>query len=544
VPTSPSSLIVPGKGPPSLGRFVSPRSTLVVPFLVWTAEGGTPGTDVTVANSGGASGDQWQAIQTGTDAVKRYSTLHSHRFVQCIEFATGSTATTPTVGWNAKIGTLTEVSFCMYVYFTARPALEHRLLHIHDVAGTAQRCSLSVRPDGVLQMLDSTGSTLAGDRTTKPIALYQWNRVEFHAILDATVGQYECRLYKTDPDAPELGYDEQVSSAANKNLGGAGGTYRFGVTGTAVANVNSWYADDLAVKAGRWIGPIGPSGQQVPAAGQVGTALHPGRGPSQFARFWQLPRATDIPATGGETHSGGALGEQRTADTAAGVKGAIGAAQGGTRVSGQASGIKGAAGAALGPARTAEVATVRKQTTGVASGAQRSTGQPAGSKGAIGAGAGQQRSSGIAVKGTPPAAPAIGEQRVSGITAGKKATSNAGFAQQHPTGLTFGIRRTTAAAVGQIHPASVGTAIRRAVGAVVGQQRSSGIVPPGLTVPPPRWTEHASGGSGIDDQTSGGTGVLEPAGRGTLLVDRNDTGTGLDDHAGGGIGIIEGIGGV
>jgi hypothetical protein len=236
-----------------------PQPAVVIPpvTLAWTAEGGTDQTDVTVANSGGASGDAWEAVQTGTGAIKRYSVAHAHQGSFGIEFATGSTATTPSVGWTTKIGTQTEIWYRCYIYFTANPAAAHRILHVHS--GGTQRCSVELETTGLLQMLDSTGSTLAADRTTNAIALNAWNRVEFHAILDATVGQYEIRLYKTDPDAAIGSYDEQVSSAANKSLGGAGNTWRFGVTGTPVANVASWWADDLSVSTVGWIGPITPA---------------------------------------------------------------------------------------------------------------------------------------------------------------------------------------------------------------------------------------------------------------------------------------------
>jgi hypothetical protein len=253
-----------------------PQPAVVTPpvTLAWTAEGGTDQTDVTVANSGGASGDAWQTVQTGTGAIKRYSVAHDHSGSLGIEFATGATATTPTVGWNTNIGIQTEVWFRQYIYFTANPALEPRILHIHDAAGSTQRCSVSVRPDGLLQMLNSVGSTAVGDRTTIAIALNAWNRVEFHAILSATVGQYEVKLFKTDPEATVITGppdNELVSSAATQNLGGAGGTYRFGISGTPLANVASWWSDDMSVSTVGWIGPTAaaaPTGPPAPFVSQ------------------------------------------------------------------------------------------------------------------------------------------------------------------------------------------------------------------------------------------------------------------------------------
>src|SRR6266496_3560765 len=118
----PGTLFAPGKGPSAWQRLPRPQQGERA-LALWTAEGGIEWADVTVANSGGASGDQFNVSQTGTDAVKRYTTRESYDGTYAIEFATGGTATTPTIGWSTRIGARTEIYFCCYIKFTQNPAL-------------------------------------------------------------------------------------------------------------------------------------------------------------------------------------------------------------------------------------------------------------------------------------------------------------------------------------------------------------------------------------------------------------------------------------
>jgi hypothetical protein len=249
---------------------------------------------------------------------------------------------------------------------------------------------------------------------------------------------------------------------------------------------------------------------------------------------------------GGQASSGAASGEQRTAGTSVGVKGAAGATASAQRVSGLSTGSKGAGGATQGQARTAGLVAGRKQAagatvgeqrttglavrgapfaTGATSGQQRVTGQSAGTKGAAGAQSGQQRTAGLvavrkqALAGTsgaqrsvgtasarkqalgatvgeqrttglattappPPSAGTVGQQRVTGLSTGRKGAISTQSGQQRTTGATAGIHRAVGATSGQQRIGATTAGAKGGRGATVGQQRTAGTAGMGLPVVP------------------------------------------------------------
>src|SRR5215467_10547633 len=94
--------------------------------LVNSAEGGTNGTTVSTGNSGGASGNAFDALLT-TNATVAYDNAHAHSGALSVKFATAGTAANWAVEWTTSMGTLSQVWFRLYVYFTANPAAGFRI---------------------------------------------------------------------------------------------------------------------------------------------------------------------------------------------------------------------------------------------------------------------------------------------------------------------------------------------------------------------------------------------------------------------------------
>ncbi len=501
-----------------------------------TAEGGTNGTTVTAANSGGLSGTAFDLV-TISDATATliFDNTHPAHGALAYKFQLGAVTAEDYLQRLASFSAtdVDRATFRFNCYWTANPAAAIYLLRVANAAGSASFGGVKLDTAGKLLAVDGAGSTVATMASAIPLNTLFHVDVEM-VVTSGTAGRIT--IWRTDVlDSGRV--VDQITATITAAVGFS--RIRWGHTGTGVANVGPWWMDDLE--------EILPDGVVPNAATFLPDSLFPDDGAQAPLGPMYLPWPEGAAVSAAQASTGSSLGEQRTDGITTGAKASAGAAQSGQRVTGLSTGVKGATGATQGPARTAgQVAArkqalgstvgnqrtsglavrgapaatgaavgqqraigqttgvkgaiaaesgqqrtvgqvaARKQALGVPLGSQRTTGITAGAKQALGVATGQQRTAGLA--GTtppPPSGAATGQQRVSGLTTGRKnATVTAASGQQHSSGTTTGIHRGSGATSGQQHSSGITVIAKRATGATVGQQRTSGTV---VVLPPLVW---------------------------------------------------------
>lgn len=219
-----------------------------------TNEGITPsGTTVSVGNSGGVSGNAWDATSIGVGATDISDNTHAHSGSLSNQIVSTATAATSYNQWDVTIGSLVQHWFELYLYATANPPASHRL---YSVLQTSVNCfGVRLGTNGIITCLDANSVAIPLMVTTNPIPLNKWFRIEGFMIGDALVGQVELKLFANADDVTPL---ETDTSAANVNTTGASNRYRFGL-GSNVANIGPYWQDDVAVSTTGYLGPYLPS---------------------------------------------------------------------------------------------------------------------------------------------------------------------------------------------------------------------------------------------------------------------------------------------
>lgn len=216
-------------------------------LLTNSFEGGTNGTTLTTGNTGGASGNAFDAVNIGTGAANTFDNAQAAHGTLSNKVSTTATVSSCYDEWNTSMGTLSQVWFRGYYYFTANPAATVRLWSCLVTSTTC--AAVRVTTTGTLQFTNTGGTVILTSTATVP--LNQWFRVEGFVIGSATVGQMEMKLFKTaDSSTP----DETDTSTAVQNTSGSPNTYRFGVT-SALANAGPYWMDDLGLSDSGYIGP-------------------------------------------------------------------------------------------------------------------------------------------------------------------------------------------------------------------------------------------------------------------------------------------------
>ncbi len=212
-----------------------------------TFDGGTSGTTISTANSGGASGDAWDSVQIDAGSVAQYDTAHVAHGSQSGKFSTNATTTISDVGWTTRIGTQAEMWGRLYLYYTSNAA-ELNLVRIFN--GGTRVAAFNVQTTGKLLVVNAAGTTVA--TSTNSVTLNQWVRIEVHIIANATTGTIEAKLFNT----PDSASATETLSVTNTNTGAQFTGYHVGVT-RAVAAEGPFWLDDVQINNTGWPGPSG-----------------------------------------------------------------------------------------------------------------------------------------------------------------------------------------------------------------------------------------------------------------------------------------------
>lgn len=217
-----------------------------------TFEGGTDNLDISVANSGGSSGNAFDAISVGTGAQAKYDTSWVAHGSVSATFVTSTTAATSYLQWDqASLGTPSEIWVRGYVRVDAHPSAARFLMEFRDTNANVLNARLQMTTSGALVVQNGASSTIF--TTTNTLTANVFYRVELHFVLSATVGVAELWLYDNIDSTTAL---EHQVSAATQNLGSSAcNRMRFGWVSSAASLPNLWF-DDVAFSD---VGALGPA---------------------------------------------------------------------------------------------------------------------------------------------------------------------------------------------------------------------------------------------------------------------------------------------
>lgn len=246
-----------------------------------TAEGGTNGTAVSAANSGGGSGD---AFATNPVGMTFSSTYKAHGTLGYLVDTTGSAAA---FGTYHTITAAAQVSGRLYINLVTLPGAIIPLFCAADTAGKNTCWSLSVDTDNKLRVRGRSGTLLKQFATA--LTANTWYRIEFETDIgtDTSTGKLNVRYYALDGTTPA----ETAYTATGLDLrGAAGASYarlHLGDNSATTYAIKAGY-DDLKYVTGTMtaVGPVGNSAPTVTA------------GPAQTVRPGDTVTLT---ATGGDS---------------------------------------------------------------------------------------------------------------------------------------------------------------------------------------------------------------------------------------------------
>lgn len=212
------------------------------------AEGGTLGATVTTANSGGASGNAWDAV-VGTPTIT-YDNTHA---LGTLSYKVVASTTAQQVAWtSASHGTQSETWGRLYLWSQSAPTGVTGIVRF--VVGGSQAARIRYEPTGLLTLSDAGNA--AEFSTAAAIPTGQWVRIEWHIQFVATNATVELRTYNTaDSTTPT----ESLSTTA-AGIGAGCDRVEFGSF-----NSTTWtgWMDGIQVNNTGWPGPITGRGTRL-----------------------------------------------------------------------------------------------------------------------------------------------------------------------------------------------------------------------------------------------------------------------------------------
>lgn len=231
-----------------------------MPTVTWSAEGGSNGTGITTGNSGGASGTAFDSVSLGAGATAVYDNAQPHNGTLAAKLTTGGSAADCSLNWAGAIGAQTQVFYRTYLWMSANPASNHRLLDAFDSVSGQLCFAVYVTTTGKLMSVNTGGSTI--QTTTNSVNLSGWCRIEVMVIGSATVGQVEIKLFNNVDSATST---ETLTSAATQNTRGSFNNYRFGAAGDPLPASRTLWLDDLGISTTGYLGPTASAVTLTPA---------------------------------------------------------------------------------------------------------------------------------------------------------------------------------------------------------------------------------------------------------------------------------------
>ncbi|MEO5950700.1 MAG: hypothetical protein ABIQ04_04595 [Candidatus Saccharimonadales bacterium] len=217
-------------------------------ILINTAEGGTDGTTITTANSGGDSGQPWNNVTGGGATTMTYSSLTSAHGSLSYHITTGSTGSNAYMYWSTAVSQPGKTMYMQsYWYFSTTPVntpfiFEYTNASIQTIGGFGIG-------GNKLIVKDSSGTTVSTSSTSIPLG--QWFRTEMMLFSNVSAGQIVLKIYLTkDGKTPT----ETITTPATINT--RGDDINAGIWGNVASTANiDYYLDDMSLQDIGYIGP-------------------------------------------------------------------------------------------------------------------------------------------------------------------------------------------------------------------------------------------------------------------------------------------------
>lgn len=212
-------------------------------------EGGTQGTTVTAANSGGASGSKFDNVSSAGTTLA-YDNTHAAHGVLSMLNVTGASLATNVVQWTTSLTatTIAQAWFRCYAYLTAYPSNQ---LRVARALNSSTYCGgIAITAAGNVVTLNTTGGIQT--TSTNVVPLNQWFRLEGYVIGSASAGQIQVQLYLNGDDAATP--TETNTSGAAVNTASAINKIDFGNPSSSI-NYTFWM-DDVGASSTGYIGPV------------------------------------------------------------------------------------------------------------------------------------------------------------------------------------------------------------------------------------------------------------------------------------------------
>ncbi len=209
-------------------------------MLINIAAGGTDTTVVTAANSGGRSGDKFDAVAgSGTLTFSATHAASGSALSYQVPTAIGAYGE-----WFAGLDSTSTFEGSIKLYFTANSTTTVACVIVRSAAGVAMG-RISVGTTGRVQLNDQAGSAVI--QTTGSLTLNQWNRIEYSITPggSTTSGSAKLRVYTTSEDST-VPNEGELSATGQNFLGTPVAGVRIGIP-TGSSSVAFWIG---AIKVG------------------------------------------------------------------------------------------------------------------------------------------------------------------------------------------------------------------------------------------------------------------------------------------------------
>ena len=226
----------------------------MAPPISNTAEGGSNGVTVSTANSGGTSGTAWDSVSVGTGLT--YDTATKMHGGVGYAFAAPANVI-ESLQWTTSLGSQTDIYWRMYMFRSATPLEQQRIVRFFNTAGGTEGGRISWHTDGKLYSFDSTLAVPGASSFT--LTANQWLRFEGRILASATVGIIEVKAYVGDNTSAIGTY-----TRTNVNTLTTIGEIRFG--NAVAATPGAFWMDDFTVVTTGYPGPATSSQTLLPDA--------------------------------------------------------------------------------------------------------------------------------------------------------------------------------------------------------------------------------------------------------------------------------------
>lgn len=226
-------------------------------------EGGTDGTTITAANSGGTSGNAFNTVSVVSGGTLQYSNAQVFNGSLAARMRTGATSGNIDMRWAGSYVTQAEDYGRLYLYFTAIPNVQNSaIVQVWDSILNAS-FRIRINTTGKIAILAPSGSVLATSTTT--LVAGQWYRIEWHVHADADInlGYIEVQIF-TNPNGTTP--DETLGGSGTPGIGFGTLVGRIDIGPQSVTNwptstaTDYMYLDEIVANATAWVGPVAVAG--------------------------------------------------------------------------------------------------------------------------------------------------------------------------------------------------------------------------------------------------------------------------------------------